>query len=88
MAERTCSVEACGAVAHPGMLMCRSHWRRVPRLLQREVWRTWDDYRDACARGDRGLSRQALGAYRTAVDAANEAVAPAEPELDLEAKHG
>lgn len=40
-----CSVPGCGAVLRPHLLMCRTHWRRVPEPLQAEVWSAWERFR-------------------------------------------
>lgn len=33
-----CHAEGCDATIPPRLLMCRKHWRMVPRWLQRAVW--------------------------------------------------
>lgn len=33
-----CHARGCTVVVPPEMLMCRSHWFRVPRVIQRAVW--------------------------------------------------
>ena len=40
-AEHTCHARGCDRRVPPRMLMCFSHWRMVPRDLQREVWATY-----------------------------------------------
>lgn len=37
MAEHHCHAYACNASVPPRMLMCRRHWRMVPRALQRRL---------------------------------------------------
>jgi hypothetical protein len=39
--EHTCHAKKCKAVVPPSMLMCRGHWRMVPKGLQQKVW---DEY--------------------------------------------
>jgi hypothetical protein len=34
----TCHAFECTKVVKPEMFMCLSHWRRVPRELQRRIW--------------------------------------------------
>lgn len=36
--EHHCHAKACGKPVPPERLMCLSHWRMVPRDLQRAVW--------------------------------------------------
>ena len=36
-----CHALGCEKEVPPKMLMCLSHWRMVPRDLQREIWRTY-----------------------------------------------
>jgi hypothetical protein len=36
-----CQVPKCDRRAPPGRLMCGPHWKRVPRNLQRAVWRAF-----------------------------------------------
>lgn len=38
MGEHLCHAEGCGTAVPPRMLMCRRHWRMVPRALQDAVW--------------------------------------------------
>lgn len=38
----TCHIPGCTVEVPPKMLMCRSHWARVPRHLQRDVRRTFN----------------------------------------------
>jgi len=37
----TCHARDCGKAVPPEMLMCRSHWRQVPRAIQLAVWRAY-----------------------------------------------
>lgn len=34
----------CGRALKMGHLLCGACWSRVPRALQRDVWRTWRTY--------------------------------------------
>lgn len=36
-----CRVPGCRETIPLDMLMCRAHWRLVPKDRQRAVWRTW-----------------------------------------------
>ena len=38
MGEHLCHAEGCTTPVPPRMLMCRRHWRMVPRALQAAVW--------------------------------------------------
>lgn len=38
---RTCPATPCGAVLEAGHLLCRDHWKAVPRALRGEVNSTW-----------------------------------------------
>lgn len=42
-----CPGPGCTADVPYEMLMCRSHWYRVPRPIRSAVWRTWQDGRGA-----------------------------------------
>lgn len=36
--DHTCHAKGCKVEVPPKMLMCRRHWRMVPRAMQAEVW--------------------------------------------------
>lgn len=36
----------CGNVQPPGKFLCATCWAKLPRGLRREVYQTWDAYRD------------------------------------------
>ena len=39
-----CPVSGCGVTdLKRAIMMCRRHWGRVPRYVQIEVYRTWND---------------------------------------------
>jgi len=40
-AHHVCPVAGCDAQVVHGRLLCLRHWRRVPRPIQRRVWRWW-----------------------------------------------
>lgn len=42
--SHACPIKDCKREAHDEHLMCVSHWRRVPKLLQRAVWDTFSRY--------------------------------------------
>jgi len=39
--SHTCHATDCETPVPPTMLMCRGHWRMVPKILQRRVWATY-----------------------------------------------
>jgi hypothetical protein len=39
--KHTCHARGCEVAVSPRMLMCRKHWRMVPRRLQAAVWDTY-----------------------------------------------
>jgi len=59
-----CPIRDCGASNLPrGILMCRVHWRRVPKGLQEELWAAWRAY----GRGDSGSRARYLSARNAAI---------------------
>ena len=38
-----CPANGCARAVSGGQLMCRTHWRMVPKDAQRRVWAAWDD---------------------------------------------
>lgn len=66
-----CAAIRCEHIIPPEMLMCYAHWKKVPKPIQNEVWRT---YRKG---QENDLSLIGPG-YREAVRAAVEAVAAKE----------
>lgn len=36
-----CPIKSCGIPIPRARLMCLTHWRRVPREIQKWVWRAW-----------------------------------------------
>lgn len=55
--ERECPVPGCETFHPRNMLMCRSHWFRVPKPIRDEVW---DSYRSEGILSERyGEARQA-----------------------------
>lgn len=53
----------------PKLLMCLRHWRRVPKPLQREVWRHYRPGQE----NDKLPSREYLTAANAAIDAVERA---------------
>lgn len=41
MSRHPCHASGCSMEVPPRMLMCRRHWRMVPRSLQDAVWATY-----------------------------------------------
>lgn len=37
--KHTCHAKGCCVQVPPKMLMCFKHWKMVPLVLQREIWR-------------------------------------------------
>lgn len=64
--RRANACAVCSAALSPGLLMCGTHWRLVPKPLQADVYRAWrrlqaDEHHHASTR---------LQQYRSARDAA------------------
>lgn len=62
-----CAVTACANPVMRGHLMCPSHWRRVPRGIQLEVYRTHQALRGSKPATVRGASREYRAARELAV---------------------
>lgn len=43
MNSHVCPVAGCTRLLPWSILMCRQHWALVPRPLQRQVYRAWND---------------------------------------------
>lgn len=41
MTKHECHAHGCTVSVPPRMLMCRRHWRRVPKPIQRAIWREY-----------------------------------------------
>jgi hypothetical protein len=65
-----CHARGCTRDVDPSLLMCLSHWRLVPKDLQRQVWLTYRKGQEL----DKSPSRK----YLAAADAAIQAVERAE----------
>lgn len=59
MSSTRCPIPGCDWVKAPDELLCRNHWRMVPRALRDAVWREF--------RRRRG-SQEHLAACRAAID--------------------
>lgn len=71
----TCPIEGCGAQIKRHLLMCRQHWRMVPRDVSKDVLRTWDAFRTTRNRDERRLALQAYTLARAqAIRAVNDKV--------------
>lgn len=66
----------CSREISPQYFMCAPHWRQVPLDLQRKVWRTWRAW-DTCDHLPKTMRLERLEEYRTARQAAIDAVKPA-----------
>jgi len=67
-AGNLCPIKGCTTRAKPNQLMCWPHWRRVPKALNHAVFETY-----------RNMAND-VSAYRSARDAAIEAVEAKEAE--------
>ena len=61
-----CPADGCTRRVPMDMLMCYQDWKRVPKPLQRAVWRAWDH-------GNGSGSPEHVAAIRAAVVAVNRA---------------
>lgn len=61
----TCHARGCEVRVPPRMLMCLAHWRRVPLLLQRAVWRHYRPGQEV----DKRPSREYLLVMQQAIEA-------------------
>lgn len=66
--RHTCHAEGCDVDVPPKMLMCLKHWRRVPKKLQAEIWRTYRPGQEV----DKKPSAEYLVAQHAAVQAVAE----------------
>ena len=41
-----CPIDGCTLRTGEDQLLCRTHWRQVPKELQEAVWRTWKNRQD------------------------------------------
>jgi len=57
-----CRVPPCRAAVAPGYLMCRPHWRQVPKPLRDRVWATWQSGAGVFSPEYREAVRQAVEA--------------------------
>lgn len=75
-----CHARGCRSEVPPRLLMCPSHWRKVPKPLQRDVWRTY--------RLGQEVTKDPSAAYLAAADAAIHAVATIEAGITALPKQG
>jgi len=61
----TCYAQGCTTLIHPRQLMCFQHWRKVPKPLQKEVWKYYRQGQEE----DKMLSKEHLIAARNAIKA-------------------
>lgn len=71
----TCHAEGCNVPVPPKLLMCLKHWRRVPRTIQREIWRHYRPGQEV----DKRPTPEYLAVMKRAIDA----VAGREPTKKL-----
>lgn len=86
--KHKCAADGCSVMVSHRMLMCLADWKRVPRDLQEEIWRT---YRKADQDGRAQLTRPYVEAVRKCQLAVQEArekershVRRPPPQLELE----
>lgn len=65
----TCHAAGCSTTVEPKLLMCLRHWRKVPRDLQRAVWRAYRAGQEI----DKNPSRDYLAAAQAAIRAVERA---------------
>ena len=65
MAMHKCPINGCPRKVPQHLLMCATHWRLVPKDLQREVYSAFDD-------GLGAGTEEHVHACRRAIDAVNE----------------
>jgi len=70
-ASRPCFVDTCPKRISIRFLMCRPHWRMVPRDLQRDVWLAVENWR---LYGAHDTARELADARRAAADAVNQKI--------------
>lgn len=66
--KHTCHVPDCGVTVPRRMLMCARHWKRVPKEIQRAIWRHFKP--EQCVPGSNVRpTEEWLDAAQRAVDA-------------------
>lgn len=63
--SHTCHATGCQIEVPPAMLMCRPHWAKVPKPLQRQVWANYQPGQEIT----KTPTRDYLGAARNAINA-------------------
>jgi hypothetical protein len=61
-----CPIRACAELVDDAKLLCRTHWRLVPALLQAAVYRTWFRMRRVTTAKDLDDARRAFEHARDA----------------------
>lgn len=65
MSEHHCHAKGCDVAVEPNLLMCLRHWRRVPRQLQKAVWKFYRPGQEE----DKAPSAEYIAAARAAIEA-------------------
>lgn len=65
MSKHLCHAEGCSVEVPPKMLMCLRHWRMVPQVVQREVWRHYVPGQEI----RKDPTREYLAAMKNAIEA-------------------
>lgn len=79
MSKHVCHAEGCEIPVPPRMLMCRRHWRQVPRLIQAQIWRYYRPGQEI----DKRPSAEYLRAMKAAIDAVKQRNAVKRTQLPL-----
>lgn len=77
MSNHTCHATGCTTHCKPEYLMCPRHWRMVPRGIQAQVWRHYQD-------GQCQLKPMPSSKWHAAADLAIAAVAQREGRIAME----
>lgn len=78
MERHLCAVPGCRVVIAETLLMCRADWIRVPMALRREVNERWRAFLATQKTRDKAAIVEAIAHWRSAREAAVEAVVGAE----------
>lgn len=64
-AVHRCHAIGCETEVEPKLLMCRPHWKMVPKFLQKEIWRWYRPGQEI----DKKPSREYMAVQKLAIDA-------------------
>lgn len=60
--EKLCSANACPIVIPRYMLMCKTHWAKIPMPLRNRIWAAWSIYKKDMANAQALFELQQLQA--------------------------